>query len=93
MNNDEENVLNEEERKDYNDLLFQYHKAMDKIGELQDVIQALLYALRKIDVERLINKNESQHYQKMYAEEYRRANQLYDIVEKSNIAYEKEETK
>ena len=93
MDNDEKIAVNEEERKDYNDLLFQYHKSMGKIRELEDIVQALLYALRKTNNERLVNEDESLHYQEMYAREYRRANQLFEIVEKSNIdAYEKKET-
>lgn len=91
--NDTEKIEVCKERQDYDDLLFQHYKAMDKIRELEEVVRALLYALRKIDVERLVNKNESQHYQEMYAQEYKRANTLFDIVEKSNIdAYEKKET-
>lgn len=94
MNNDEKNVLNEEERKDYDDLLFQYHKSMDKIRELEEIVRSLLYALKKTNIERLVNEDESQHYQEMYAQEHRRANQLFDIVEKLDIdSYEKKETK
>lgn len=90
MNNDEEKVLSDEERKTYDDLLLQYNESMNKIGELQDIIQALLYALRKANNERLVNENEYRHYQEMYAQEHKRANQLFDIVEKSNInEYEK----
>lgn len=82
------------ERQDYNDLLFQYHKSMDKIRELEEIIRSLLYALRKTNVERLVNEDESQHFQEMYAQEHRRANQLFEIVEKTNInEYEKKETK
>ena len=94
MNNDEKNVLNEEERKDYDDLLFQYHKSMGKIRELEDIVRALLYALRETNNKRLFNEDDSLHYQEMYAREYKRANKLFEIVEKSNInEYEKEETK
>lgn len=84
---------NDEERKDYDDLLFQYNKARGKIIELEATVEALLYALKKTNNERLVNEDESLHYQEMYAGEYKRANRLFEIVEKSNSIneYEKEE--
>lgn len=89
MNNDEKIEVNKE-RQDYDDLLFQYYKSIDKVRELEETVQALLYALRKTNNERLVNENEYRHYQEMYTEERKRANHLFDIVEKSNInEYEK----
>jgi len=88
MNNDEKITVDEEQRKDYDDLLFQYHKSMDKIRELEEIVNSLLYALRKTNNERLVNEDESLHYQEMYAEEHRRANKLFDIVEKLDAPLE-----
>lgn len=94
MNNDEKNVLDEEERITYDDLLFKYNESMNKISELESIIEALLYALRKANVERLVNKNEASHFQEMYAQKYKEANSLFEIVEKSNIdAYERKENR
>lgn len=89
MDNDGKIEVNKE-RQDYDDLLFQYYKSIDKVRELEETVKSLLYALRKTNNERLVNEDESRHYQEMYTKERKRANQLFDIVEKSNIdAYEK----
>ena len=89
MNNDEKFTV-DKERQNYDDLLLQYNKAMDKIRELEDTVQSLLYALRKTNNERLVNKDDSRHLQELYVLEHKRANHLFDIVEKLNIdAYEK----
>lgn len=90
MNNDEKNVLDEEERQDYDDLLFQYRNSMNRIRDLEETVQSLLFALRKTNVERLVNEDEYRHYQEMYVQTCKRANKLFEIVEKSNInEYEK----
>ena len=82
MNNDEKLAVKEEERKDYDDLLFQYRKSIVRIRELEEIVNSLLYALRKTNNERLVNEDESLHYQEMYAQENKRANSLFEIVEK-----------
>ena len=79
----------QEERKDYDDLLFKYNQSKKTIRELEETVKALLYSLRQSNIERLDNKYESMHFQKMYNEENKRANRLFDIVEKLDIdAYE-----
>lgn len=93
MKDDEEKVLSDEERKTYDDLLFKYNESMNKITELEDIVQALLYALRKTNVERLVNENEARHFQEMYAQEHRRANSLFDIVDKLDASIVGKETK
>lgn len=81
MNNDEKNTISEE-KKDYDDLLIQYNKHMDTIRELEEIIRALLYVLRITNVERLVNKDESCRFQEAFAEERKRANKLFDELER-----------
>lgn len=63
---------------DLDELIANNNRLYDKIRELEEVIRALLYALRKTNVERLVNDDESRHFQEMYAKEHERANKLFE---------------
>ena len=50
----------------------------------------LIFLRYQTNNERLVNKDDSRHLQELYVLEHKRANHLFDIVEKLNIdAYEK----
>lgn len=66
----------------YDELISHNMRLSDKNREQEETIQALLYSLQKINIERLVNEDESRHFKEMWGKEYERANKLYDEWEK-----------
>lgn len=66
------------------ELIAELERRSDKNREQESMINALLYSLAKTNVDRLVNDDTSRNYREKYAEEHRRANKLYDVMEKQN---------
>ena len=66
------------------ELIATLERQSDKIREQESTINALLYSLAKTNVDRLVNDDTSRHYREEYAEEHRRANRIWDKLEKQD---------
>lgn len=83
--NNETSKLEEPAKPDEDELIAELNRRSDKNREQESTINALLYSLAKINVDRLVNDDASRYFQEKYAEEHRRANKLYDVMENQNV--------
>lgn len=66
---------------DYNELVNRNNALLDANRENRDTIQALLYALKSINNERLVNDDSLNYFQDMFLRERSRADKLFDELE------------
>ena len=78
----DETKICEPAKPDYEELIFRNSQLSDENRELSETIQALLYSLKKVNVERLVNEDERRHFQERYTQENKRAYKLYCENEK-----------
>ena len=65
----------------YEEVLIRSERYGEIRGEQEEIIQALLYSLGKLNTERLLNKEESVRYQQELAKETARADKLFEKLE------------